>query len=120
PESSPARTASTFAVEASGSLTDETPAAAIDQAASAMSLKEQPIFTYLANSLRSGGRGIPYSLVTATDLPALGVAKVDPSGLPPVVLNDWAARDLGVKVGGRLTMEYYVWEDPGRLLTRTA
>ena len=118
--SSPARTASSLAVEASGSLIDETHAAAIDQAASAMSLKEQPIFTYLANSLRSGGREIPYSLVTAMDLQALGVAKVDPSALPPVVLNDWAARDLGVKLGDPLTMEYYVWEEPGRLLTRTA
>ena len=66
--SSPAGTASSLAVEASGSLIDETHAAAIDQTASAMSLREQPIFTYLANSLRSGGREIPYSLVTAMDL----------------------------------------------------
>jgi putative ABC transport system permease protein len=115
---------SSLAVEASGSLIDEAHAAAIDQAASGMSLKEQPIFTYLANSLRSGGREIPYSLVTAMDLQALpGVAQaskpVDLPALPPVVLNDWAARDLGVKPGDPLTMEYYVWEEPGRLLTRT-
>jgi cell division protein FtsX len=121
--SSAAGTTSSLAVEANGSLIDEAHAAAIDQAASAMSLKAQPIFTYLANSLRSSGREIPYSLVTAMDLRALprgADQPVDPSALPPVVLNEWAARDLGVKPGDPLTMEYYVWEEPGRLLTRTA
>ena len=38
----------------------------------------------------------------------------------PIVLNDWAARDLAVKVGDPLSLEYYLWEDPGRLVTRTA
>ena len=31
---------------------------------------------------------------------------------PPIVLNDWAARDLGARVGDPLTLDYYVWEDP--------
>src|SRR6266576_1511729 len=39
---------------------------------------------------------------------------------PPIVLNDWAAHDLAVKAGDPLTLEYYLWEDPGRLVTRTA
>src|SRR5207344_3406339 len=30
------------------------------------------------------------------------------------------ARDLGVRVGDPLTLEYYVWEDPGVLRTRSA
>ena len=38
---------------------------------------------------------------------------------PPIVLNDWTARDLAVKVGDPLTLDYYVWEEPGRLETRT-
>ena len=37
-----------------------------------------------------------------------------------MVVNDWLARDLGVHAGDPLTLEYYVWEEPGRLLTRTA
>jgi ABC-type lipoprotein release transport system permease subunit len=39
---------------------------------------------------------------------------------PPIVVNDWMARDLAVKVGDPLTLEYFVWEEPGRLLTRSA
>jgi hypothetical protein len=37
-----------------------------------------------------------------------------------IILNDWAARDLAVKVGDPITLEYYAWEEPGRLVTRTA
>ena len=36
------------------------------------------------------------------------------------MLNDWAARDLAVQAGDPLTLEYYVWEEPGRLVTRIA
>jgi ABC-type lipoprotein release transport system permease subunit len=44
-----------------------------------------------------------------------------PSALrPPIVLNEWAANDLQIAVGDPVTMEYYVWQDPGRLLTQTA
>ncbi len=38
----------------------------------------------------------------------------------PIVLNEWAARDLGARIGAPIALEYYVWEEPGRLLTRTA
>ena len=37
-----------------------------------------------------------------------------------IVLNDWAARDLRVRVGDPVSIEYYVWETEGRLSTRTA
>ena len=39
---------------------------------------------------------------------------------PPIVLNAWAAADLGARIGDPVTLEYYVWEDPGRLVTRSA
>jgi putative ABC transport system permease protein len=42
------------------------------------------------------------------------------AALQPIILNDWAARDLAVKVGDPITLEYYAWEEPGRLITRTA
>ncbi|HLL69854.1 MAG TPA: FtsX-like permease family protein, partial [Pyrinomonadaceae bacterium] len=38
----------------------------------------------------------------------------------PILLNDWAARDLGARVGDALSLDYYVWRDEGRLETRTA
>ena len=119
-----------LAVESAAGLLDAARAKAVDEAAARAGLKTQPVLTYLANSMRSGDREIPYSLVTAIDLErdrrADGRAAADrrratPSrGTPPIVLNDWAARDLAVKVGDPLTLEYYVWEDPGRLVTRTA
>ena len=36
------------------------------------------------------------------------------------MLNDWTARDLAARVGDPLTLEYYTWEEPGRLVTHTA
>jgi ABC-type lipoprotein release transport system permease subunit len=69
-----------------------------------------PVFTYLANTLRVGDREIPYSLVTAMDSATSGEG---------IVLTEWAATDLGAKPGHALTMEYYVWEDPGQLVTRS-
>ena len=88
-----------------------------------------PILSYLANSIRAGEREVPYSLVTALDdksfnalrrneSPASGDASQ--ARLSPVLLNEWAARDLGAKVGDVVTLEYYLWREEGRLLTETA
>jgi hypothetical protein len=38
-----------------------------------------------------------------------------PPSSPPIVLNDWTSARAEVKVGELVTIEYYVWEDPGRL-----
>jgi ABC-type antimicrobial peptide transport system permease subunit len=130
------------------------------------------IYSYLANSIRAGGREIPYSLVTAVDEgnfsalqraagpttqpgaresapkpeqePAQGSAQAPAQGsaqvaaqepaqaparatagesadqMPPILLNEWAARDLGARAGDAVTLDYYVWRDEGRLETRTA
>src|SRR5207253_1566668 len=95
---------------------------AAEQAAADTAMRTQSVLTYLANSLRSGDRQVPYSLVTATDLRSISpqATIAADSSSPPIVLNEWAAHDIGVKVGDPLTLEYYVWEEPGRLLTRTA
>ena len=80
------------------------------------------VFTYLANAIEGGRGRIPYSLVTAVDLETLAPEIVIPedTALPPIVLTDWAIEDLDIRVGEELTLEYYLWEEPGRLLTRTA
>jgi len=49
------------------------------------------VLTYLVNSIRTRGRATPYSVVTAL---ASGLAPAADDG---IVLNDWAARDLGAK-----------------------
>jgi putative ABC transport system permease protein len=37
-----------------------------------------------------------------------------------IVLNEWAANDLGAKINDDVQIEYYLWEQEGRLVTKTA
>jgi putative ABC transport system permease protein len=103
------------ALESAGGVIEDTPANATLALAGDAGVKVQPLFTYLANTLRVGSREVPYSLVTAIDAPESNVGTS-----PPIVLNDWAARDLNAKPGDTLSMEYFAWEEPGELVTRTA
>lgn len=110
-----------LAIESDAGLIDEPRAHAINEALAGQAV--QPVLTYLANSLRRANREVPYSLVTATDLRKVAThlaSQPDAPGPPPMVLNEWAARDLRAKTGDPVSLEYYVWEEPGRLLTRTA
>lgn len=81
----------------------------------------RPTLLYVANSMSVNGRSVPYSLVGAADEPML--AELSPqvalaeTKLPPVVLNEWTAADLAAKIGDRLRMEYFVWNDGGQLET---
>ena len=49
-----------------------------------------------------------------------------PKGYPPpppelaITLNEWAAKDLGAKKGDVVTLEYFVWQEGGQLITQTA
>lgn len=102
--------------------------------ATALGMRTSSIFTYLANTIRVGQRGIPYSLVTAIDresfqalahgpttrLPRLQVTAPASSSLSPILLNEWAARDLDARPGDLVSLEYYVWQQEGRLVTQTA
>lgn len=72
----------------------------------------RPIFSYLANDIGIGYRHVPYSLVTALDRSDWGPDSI--------YLNDWAAKDVGAKIGDPVTLEYYYWEPSGSLTTRTA
>ncbi|MCY3846688.1 MAG: ABC transporter permease, partial [Acidobacteria bacterium] len=125
---------------AAGLLNDET-AAAAESVAGTLGLRAEPVLTYLANALRVDDRLTPYSLVTARALDAVSeVAAAESAGAPgepgaaggqpgaggeaatapPVVLNRWTADDLDASPGDTLTLEYYVWEDEGRLTTHEA
>lgn len=114
------------ALEASAGLLDRRRASLAGEAAANASVIARPVLTYLANTIRSGDRQVPYSLVTATDLSSVAstitVAPAAAGGpaVPPIVINDWTARELAVKVGDAVTLEYFVWLDPGYLETRSA
>jgi ABC-type antimicrobial peptide transport system permease subunit len=99
-------------------------ASSVIAAADSLQIRHAAVLSYLANSIGNGEHSIPYSLVTALDdeefkqlqQPQVS-AKTD---LPPIILNEWAASDLGVKPGDKLTLEYYFWQEGGRLETKTA
>jgi putative ABC transport system permease protein len=87
------------------------------------------ILTYLANTIRAGGKDIPYSVVTAISREKFqslrqqaSSPRPPPTGseLPPVILNEWAATDLGARIGDEVELEYYVWHQEGRLSTEKA
>ncbi|MFM8419756.1 MAG: FtsX-like permease family protein [Verrucomicrobiota bacterium] len=78
-------------------------------------IEPQPVATYLVNTLRSGDRMTPYSMVAATRAPEA------PADLreDEVVVNDWLANDLGVAPGAALSMTYYEADSAARLVERT-
>ena len=89
--------------------------------AQARGLRASEVLTYLANSIRAGGREVPYSLVAALDAASLQrVAPGVEAGEDGIVLNQWAAADLGVKGGEEVELEYYLWKEEGRLTTEKA
>ena len=93
------------------------------QAAERLSTSVTGVFSYLANSIDAHDKSIPYSLVTAIEDNEFGrliptpQSKTEP---PPIILNEWAASDLGVREGDAVTLEYYLWHDAGHLETKKA
>ncbi|HEY5446360.1 MAG TPA: FtsX-like permease family protein, partial [Pyrinomonadaceae bacterium] len=92
-----------------------------------MHIRHSAILSYLANSIATGERSVPYSLVTAIDEQDFRLLSKDAqaadstkSDLPPIILNDWAAQDLSTRLGDTVTMDYYLWQEGGRLETRSA
>jgi ABC-type lipoprotein release transport system permease subunit len=109
-------------LEADAGLLDRRRTAAAEQAAATAGLRAKPVLTYLANTLRTRDHVVPYSLVAAVDLQTLAKlpAQAAAPPTPSIVINDWTARDLGARVGDSLTLEYYVWQEPGNLDTKSA
>ncbi|HET6891524.1 MAG TPA: ABC transporter permease [Pyrinomonadaceae bacterium] len=131
-----------LSVESVAGLVPDTLAETIQQAAeSAETGGAWPYLSYLVNSIRKDeGRAIPYSIVTSVDEKLLEYLQHDelghrsgcdatlPAGmgrdprtghLPPLILNQWAAGDLGVGLGERVTLDYYLWLEEGQLVTRS-
>jgi putative ABC transport system permease protein len=86
----------------------------------------QAVVTYLANSINLGDKKIPYSTVTGIDSTVELGPLHDENGEPillsneEIVLNDWAADQLGAKVGDTITLKYYEPETThGKLIERT-
>ena len=96
------------------------------RAATAAGLAQTPVLTYLANSIEANGRTIPYSTVTALgNSPAAFTSPLVFVGGEPVprlsgneiLLNEWAARDLGASNGDTIDLTYFVVGTQGALET---
>jgi ABC-type antimicrobial peptide transport system permease subunit len=74
-----------------------------------------PVFTYFVNSLRSGARATPYSMVSAPG------ESVVPPGTPDdaILVNGWLATDLGAGPGDTLDLAYWAFDGTRRLVERT-
>jgi putative ABC transport system permease protein len=120
---------------ASGVVSEPLETATRDAGTAVGASAPMPVFTYLANTIRVRTREIPYSLVSGVDLrmlygtqprtavparesaPDLGTPLPGPSA---IVLNDWAARDLGASVGDPLQLEFFLWDPAAGLRTASA
>src|SRR5687768_2638980 len=109
-----------LSLESNSNLLSDNIDLAARQAAEDLSLDTFPVFSYLANSISAGDRSIPYSLVTGVGRRMLDDLGERSGFKTPIILNEWAARELDVKPGEKITLEYYVWHEGGRLETRTA
>ena len=112
-------------LESDSNIINDSVTAAAQQAASELSLSTVQVLSYLANSISTSERSIPYSLVTAVDSDTyVKLARESNyvldsyTGLPAIMLNEWAARELNVRLEDKVTLEYYVWQEGGRLETR--
>jgi len=125
----PATAQQSISVEHDSKVLSDSLAEAARKAAEKSHLHATSVLSYLANDISFGQRSIPYSLVTALDQESFNALRGEPghpdaSGSPsrpaPIILNEWAARDLGVNQGDWITLEYYLWQEGGRLETKTA
>lgn len=121
-----------ISVEHDSRLLNAALAKSASDTASKLSLKTLPVLSYLANNISTNERGVPYSLVSAVGDETfeellrydkqLSEAAGKPAAdyAPPLILNEWAAKDLGASRGDRVTLEYYYWSEDGRIETKTA
>jgi ABC-type antimicrobial peptide transport system permease subunit len=113
-----------ISIESDSALISNDIADEVRETASKSGLITQGILSYLANKISDNDSKIPYSLVAAVERSQfdkmLGLDKLNPSSLPPMVLNEWAASDMNARVGDVIEIEYYLWKDEGRLATEKA
>ncbi len=101
-------------LESSGAILSDPIARAAMETARKLGARAEPILTYLANTIRIGSREIPYSLATADDAFFTGAQR---SGM---LLNDWAAKELGARVGDNVSLDYYTWAGDSQLRSESA
>jgi putative ABC transport system permease protein len=109
-----------FSLESASAVLSDDVVRAGREAAGSLGLETTEVLIYLANDIRTDGLHLPYSLVAALDEKTLEKLTGQSQGERSLFLNAWAAEDLRARPGDPITLDYYVWEDEGRLVTRKA
>ncbi len=73
------------------------------------------ILTYLVNLIRAGTNATPYSMITAAGMPYIPLELRDDE----IVVNEWLANDLQLKVGDAVSLTYFVADEVSKLTERT-
>jgi ABC-type lipoprotein release transport system permease subunit len=73
--------------------------------------------TYFVNGLRSGERATPYSMVSAVE-PGSELFVPADLQMHEIIVSDWLADDLELKVGSEVELTYYVMDSKRRLEER--
>ncbi len=77
-----------------------------------------PTLTYLANTIAANGKTIPYSTIVALPIDVRDFSVVLAND--EIILNTWAAADLGAKVGDSVDITYYRIGAGEEYITETA
>jgi ABC-type antimicrobial peptide transport system permease subunit len=112
-------------IESTRGLIPDAVGEALTTKAAGAGLATTPILTWLANRLIAADGLVPYSLVSAIGPDAGGDARIaqwlaTPGEVPPIVLNEWTARELRAQPGTIVNLEYFKWLDSGQLVTEHA
>ncbi len=87
----------------------------VERAGLAAATNVQPVLTYLANLLHAGTNAAPYSMVTAAGAPWTPADLRDDE----ILVSQWLADDLCVKLGDEIALSYFDPESGARLVERT-
>jgi putative ABC transport system permease protein len=80
--------------------------------------------TYFVNELRAGdgtdttAKATPYSMITALDAPASGFVPAELAE-DEITITRWLADDLGVDVGSKITIKYFVMGERRQLVEKS-
>lgn len=108
-------------IESRAGLITDALAEKIAETATRNSRQVRHVLTYVANAIKTSDREIPYSTISAIDFtPTAATTAKEKDPRPLLWLNEWAAKELGAKVGDDVGIEYYVWTDEDGLETRSA
>ncbi len=100
-------------VESARIVLDPVAANTVHAAAAASGLRSTEVLTYLANTISTNGRVVPYSTVTALQSypDSLRLTSGETAATPgegEILLNAWTGADLRARPGDSVTLTYYV------------